>query len=289
MGTLRVIDGGMFTTIQDMGRIGFRNIGVPNSGAMDPRSARWANKLVNNPEDTPVLEMTIKGGKYQFDKPAIIALTGAEMHATVNDFEAPLNESLMVNSGDELELGFTHRGCRTYLAIRGTLQLDKMMNSYSTLVSAGFGGLEGRPLKAGDTLSWGDKGNAFILKKMPDNEIPYFSSKVTVEVMPGSEWNWLTSEEQEQFLNQKWEVSPNSNRMGIRIQGTPLQVPGRQMISSPVIPGIIQLPAGGNPIILMNDGQTIGGYPRIAKVADRDLWRLGQLKPGDSVRFNWHE
>lgn len=287
MGTMRVLDGGMFTTVQDKGRYGFREFGVPVSGAMDRHSAEWANKLVGNPQEAPVLEMTMKGGRYRFESDGYIAISGAEMEPKINNRPIPIHQGIVVRAGDVLKFGVARRGCRAYLAIRGEWILNKIMGSYSTLTQAKLGGIEGRSLRANDLIQWKDWDVMPTLPRMPDAERPYFSSKLTVPIMPAREWEWLKNEEKEKLLNSVFTVSAQSNRMGIRLEGTHIAMPKRQMVSSPVTPGIIQLPEHGLPIILMNDGQTIGGYPRIAKVHDRDLWRLGQLKPGDLLRFSY--
>lgn len=285
MNRLIVIDGGLFTTVQDYGRPGFRKYGVPVSGVMDRNSFDLANRLVGNPKGTPVLECTLKGGKYSFETRSLIAITGASMTPRINGDEVFQNCSLIVNPGDELELGFASRGCRTYLALKGNLNLPKIMDSFSTYTLGKFGGFAGRVLKTEDELEWNQPEEELNPREASKEEIPYFSSKVTVRIMKGPEWDWLSVTVQQEFLDVKYQVSSQSNRMGIRLEGSSLESPERQMISSPVVPGIIQLPPNGNPIILMQDGQTIGGYPRIAKVLDEDLWRLGQVKAGDTLSF----
>ncbi len=280
-----MIDGGLFTTIQDAGRHGFRKFGVPVSGAMDIKSYKLANQLVGNPEDSPALECTMKGGKYRFVSKTVIAITGALMKPKINGKEVAQNQTLIIEAGDELELGFSCRGCRCYIGIKGVLQIEKVMNSYSTYTTGKFGGFEGRVLQEGDVLEWKNNGEEFEHKEIPKDQIPYFSSKVTVRITKGIEWDWLSEATQQEILATQFDVSSKSNRMGIRLEGASLMVPAKEMISSSVVPGIIQLPKSGNPIILMQDGQTIGGYPRIAKVLDEDLWRLGQVKAGDKVSF----
>ncbi len=287
MGRLTVNDGGLFTTIQDSGRPGYRKFGVPVSGAMDSKSFRLANWLVGNPENYPILECTMRGGKYRFMDEAIIAITGALMNPKIDGKEIDQNQSLKVNEGEELELGFSVRGCRSYIAIKGLLVTKKAMDSYSTYTVGKFGGFYGRTLKPGDLIEWDKTKLDDLIQKAPDDQITYFSSKAKVRVMKGVDWNWLSKELQNRFSGTQFEVSNTSNRMGIRLEGHSLKVPECEMISGPVLPGIIQLPPNGNPIILMQDGQTIGGYPRIAKVLDEDLWRLGQVKPGDTVSFSF--
>lgn len=285
MSELKVIDGGLFTTIQDYGRHRFRKYGVPVSGVMDVKSFDLANKLVGNPKGSPVLECTLKGGNYLFESSSVIAVTGAVMKPKINGKEVLQNRSFLVDSGDELELGFASRGCRTYLALKGQLKLEKVMGSFSTYTIGNFGGLHGNVLKAGDELEWSQTESEFNLMEASKEDIPYFSSKVKVRIMKGPEWDWFPKPVQQEFLTSQFEISTQSNRMGLRLEGDTLKVIEKEMISSPVIPGIIQLPSSGKPIVLMQDGQTIGGYPRIAKVLDEDLWRLGQVKAGDKVGF----
>lgn len=284
-GSLKVIDGGLFTTIQDAGRVGYRKYGVPVSGVMDERAYKLANWLVGNEETAPVLEMTLKGGSYRFNTKAIIALTGAEINPKINGREIPMNSSMQIEAGEILSLEYAEKGCRAYLGIRGKLEIESILSSYSTFVTGSFGGFEGRKLMKGDELFWLDDEREFMAKKAPVKQIPYYSSKVTFEVIESREWEWLSASAKELFLNIAFEVSPQSNRMGIRLKGEKIEAEKTSMKSSPVLPGIIQLPENGQPIILMNDGQAVGGYPRMAKIQDTDLWRVGQVKPGDIVRF----
>lgn len=283
MSKLTVIHPGIFTTIQDSGRFGFGKYGVPVSGAMDIESFKLANQLVGNPHHYPVLECTLQGGAYRFGSDTMIAITGAEMSPAINGKPIEVNCAHRVSKGDELILGFAEKGCRSYLAIHGLLQADRVMDSYSTYTLAGFGGYAGRALKKNDILTWEPTATVEfrteILKTIDLDKV--HSVKVTL----GTEWKWLDKEVQEQFFDSNFKVMNQSNRMGIRLDGHALKSPDQQMISSPVIPGIIQLPENGKPIILMKDGQTIGGYPRIAKVVDDDLWKLAQLKPGNSLSF----
>lgn len=279
---LEVIEGGMFTTVQDSGRPGYRKYGVPVSGAMDGLSYRRANQLVGNPEHYPVLELTLKGGEYRFGEAAIIALTGAAMPLFLNGQKVHPNKAIEVRGGDVLKVGYAAEGCRAYLSVQGKLEIHPVMGSYSTYPTGKFGGYEGRSLKAGDVLRWmAEKRVEYerVLKPVVLQDIH------RVQVVPGPEWDWLSEETQECFLSLEFIVSSQSNRMGICLERTPLEIGRRQMKSSPVLPGIIQLPPGGEPIILMQDGQTVGGYPRIAKVLDNELWKVAQLKPGDQLRF----
>lgn len=286
MNKLQVLDGGLFTTVQDNGREGYRKFGVPVSGVMDVQSYKRANKLVSNKKETPVLELTLKGGRYKFGSDSIIAITGALMGPKLNGEEVEMNTSLKVKKGDVLEMGFAQKGCRAYLAIEGDWDIKEVMGSSSTYVSGKFGGLNGKKLEAGDEIPWKKSDTEFLKQSLSKEETPYYSSKITVEFIVGPEWEWLSQEDQQRFLNTSFKVSSKSNRMGIRLETEePIITSKTGMKSSGVIPGIIQLPPSGNPIILMQDGQTVGGYPRIGKILDFYLGRIAQLPPNGTVRF----
>ncbi|WP_421775286.1 biotin-dependent carboxyltransferase family protein [Gracilimonas sp.] len=286
MANLVVMDGGLFTTIQDAGRFGYRQYGIPISGVMDDYAYRLANQLVGNASDMPILEMTLNGGRYRFNTDSIIAITGADMHPRINDEDASLNTPLKIESGDIISFDYCQKGCRSYLAIQGQLDIRKVLGSRSTYVTGSLGGFEGRVLKKGDVLSWIEKKGGYTPEKVSEERFPYYSSKVELRVIEGPEWSWLSQNQKEQFLNTEFDVSPDSNRMGIRLKGNSIQPIGRHMVSGPVIPGMIQLPENGRPIIIMKDGQAVGGYPRIAKIADADLWRAGQLWSGVQLTFS---
>jgi antagonist of KipI len=286
-GSLEVKDGGLLTTVQDAGRVGYRKYGVPVCGVMDDHAYRIVNWLVGNPEDSPVLEMTLKGGSYQFNSGAIIALSGGEAKITLNAETVKTNTTIHVKAEDIIQVGQVEKGFRIYLAVRGEWDLKKVMGSYSTYLPAEFGGVEGSKIKKGDVLKWSTDKSVSEIKAAPKKIIPHFSSKLRIRFIEGSEWDWLSEEQKEQFLNDGFEVSSKSNRMGIRLEPKiPIKLKKGEMKSAPVIPGIVQLPASGKPIVLMNDAQMVGGYPRIAKVADADLWRLGQARSGILIKFS---
>ncbi len=286
MGKLTVLDSGLMSTVQDKGRIGFRKFGVPVSGVMDESSFSLANELVGNPKEAPVIEMALKGGSYRFESDSIIAITGAQMKPMINKKGVKLNSGIKVKAGEVLEFGYAEKGCRCYLSIRGKWQIKKVMGSCSTYVTGKFGGFEGRSLLKGDEIYWEERDTDFKLFSAPNEKIPYFSSKLSVDFVPGPEWDWISKKEQHKFLNTEFKISSKSNRMGIRLESdSKIENPKREMISSGVIPGIIQLPPNGRPIILMRDGQTVGGYPRIGKVLDIHLDRLAQLPINGILRF----
>ena len=284
MGRLKVLEPGFYTTVQDLGRFGSRKYGVPISGAMDSKSLEEANLLVGNKPEAPVLECTFDGGNYAFESPATIAITGADSDVQINGRLSNRFKKLQVSKGDLLKIGHPKRGVRTYIAIQGDWNVPKVMDSYSTYVPGAFGGLKGRPLQSNDILEWKPlESNKSV--SIPEVQIPYFSSKLLLDVIPGPEWNLLNEEQKQQILDAEFSVESTSNRMAIRFSGAQINANIADMKSSAVAPGIIQLPPSGVPILLMKDAQTIGGYPRILHVANYQLWRVGQLGPGNTVRF----
>ncbi|MBD3615117.1 MAG: biotin-dependent carboxyltransferase family protein [Gracilimonas sp.] len=286
-GKLEVLDGGLITTVQDKGRFGYRNFGIPVSGVMDEHAYQLANRLVANPKDAPVLEFTVQGGTFRFHTQAVIGITGAEADIFVNDHASQTNRTIAVNVGDIVKISRVKAGCRIYMAIAGEWEIEKIMDSYSTCMPAGFGGFKGRKLKKGDVIFWKLSSEEIKTREVPKEFIPHYSTRQKIRIIAGPEWDWLTENQQLFFLETGFKISTQSNRMGIRLESeAKIQTEKREMKSAPVVPGIIQLPQDGNPIILMKDAQSVGGYPRIAKVIDADLWRLGQIWSGNEISFN---
>jgi biotin-dependent carboxylase-like uncharacterized protein len=212
------------------------------------------------------------------------------MNPRLDSNELKMNTSIQVKKNSILEIDYAKKGMRAYLAIKGKWDIKKVMGSYSTCVQGKFGGLNGRKLKKGDKIFWDDESSEHINKSVSKAKIPYYSSKITVKFIPGPEWDWLSDKEQKKFLSTSFKVNSKSNRMGIRLDSdTPIEVLSNDMLSSGVIPGIIQLPPSGKPIILMKDAQTIGGYPRVGKVLDVHLNRLAQIPTNGIIRFKKSE
>ncbi|MDR9416217.1 MAG: biotin-dependent carboxyltransferase family protein [Gracilimonas sp.] len=290
MAAVEVINSGYYTTIQDAGRVGYRKFGVPVNGAMDSYAQKLANWLVSKPSGAPVLEMTLEGGSYKFKDSAIVGIAGGRASMKINGINCKRYKTLKVNSGDTINIGKVTSGFRVYMAIMGEWNLEKVMGSYSTNVQAKFGGVKGRALQKGDIIEWENSQENWELREIRNEIRPYFSTNNHIRIIKGPEWDWLKNSEKEFFQNTTFSVSSESNRMGIRLsnKNKPDGLAGsinREMKSAPVLTGIIQLPQNGQPIILMNDAQSVGGYPRIAKVVDADLWRLGQLNPASQISF----
>jgi len=284
---MQIIKSGLLTTIQDNGRFGYRHLGIPQSGVVDSRAQSHANWLVGNPPDAPVLECSFYGAVFRFEQPQIIALTGADMNAQLNDRPCEMYRSIEVQSGNTLTLAYARTGTRSYVAVQGLPDIEQLMGSYSTYVSGGFGGFRGRALQLGDTLTWKNERPKNPNRILAEYLRPHFSIKKNIiRIVRGPEWKHLSTASQKAFEKATYEVHINSNRMGIRLLGKPLKLKEKfSMISSATLPGTMQLPANGQPIVLMQDGQTTGGYARIGKVVEADLGRLAQIEPKGSLHF----
>ncbi len=273
--SLEILKAGLMTSIQDLGRKGLGYYAIPHSGAMDTNAAKIALLLLNLTEDSPLIECTSIAPQIRFNAPTQIALTGADFQWTINSEKVGLNTLLNIQKGDMLKGKFAKKGLRGYIAIKDKLQLEKVYNSYSTYINAHIGGLEGRLLKKGDVLQWQPTPN-FAL------------DKTIIPIHKGPEFDYLTEVSKQILTSNPYKVSADSNRMGIRLQGTKLEGKSYQLEHSlPVLLGFIQLPPSGLPIVILQDGQTSGGYPRIAYVRERDLGRLNQVRLGGSFWFEW--
>lgn len=276
-----VKSGGLLTTIQDLGRSGFRKFGVPVSGVLDLPSAILANELAGNEPNQPLLELTQTGPKLQFKTYGALAITGADMSPTLNGIPITNNETIFFSSQDLLAFGPLRNGLRTYVAFAGELQSEQLFSSASTHVGNQWGGLRGKPLHAGDQLLFRPPVSKIRLRK---TERVLTNSKV-IRVMPSMEFEGLDGLDKERLFVCEWTISSESNRTGIRLKGEPLKSKLPEMISSPTDIGIMQLPPSGEPIILMNDSSSIGGYPRICAVIQEDIPLLVQKPPGMSIQF----
>jgi antagonist of KipI len=277
---------GLLTTVQDLGREGFGPIGVSPSGAADPNSLRLGNRLVGNGESAAGLEMTLLGGTFLFLQGAILALTGSDFGATLDGAAVALGTSFAVAPRQTLRLGPTRSGARCYLSVRGGIAVPPFLRSASTHILSGLGGFDGRPLRKGDVLRIGSTTNLFRKRTIAPQILERFSSRKVLRVTPGPQVDWFSESSLHSFYDGTYRVGEQSNRMGLRLEGTP--VAPRQtaeMITEGVSLGAVQVPAGGLPIILFVDQQTTGGYPKIANVISADLHRVGQLRPRDQIRF----
>ncbi len=284
--TLTFLKPGLQTTLQDNGRAGLQHLGVPVGGTLDSTSAKMANQLVGNEEDVPVLEITMTGPEILFDWDALIAISGALFELFCDDELIENNTAVYIKSGSVLKFGKLKSGCRAYLAIAGEWKAKKWKGSVSPLLQAADATPDsiiqkGTKLKIhssflNKTGSWDENKHTTILSQM-----------VRLRVTPGPEFENISREAIAKFFGQGHKISQDANRMGYRLT-TDLtsKQESTEMISSGIIPGTIQITGSGQPIILLKDAQTTGGYPRIANIINEDLDQLAQLKPGDEIWFS---
>ena len=286
MKTIHVQSPGLLTTVQDLGRAGFGPAGVSPCGAADPVALRLGNRLVANEENAAALEMTLIGGTFFFPEGAIVALTGSDFGAALDDVAVELCTSIEVRPGQALSLGPTRSGARCYLSVQGGIAVQPFLGSASTHVLVGLGGFEGRALRKGDVLQIGSARGAFRKRTIAPHAVESLSRRSVLRFTPGPQADWFPESSLRAFPKATYRVGEQSNRMGLRLEG-PLvpQIPGREMITEGVSLGAIQVPPGGAPIILFVDQQTTGGYPKIGNVICADLHRVGQLRPRDEIRF----
>lgn len=285
---LDVLSPGLFTTLQDLGRFGFEDVGVPPSGAMDEMSFAIANALVGNPSEAGSLEFTLTGATLLLrgDSPCDFAVTG-DMALTVDNQPISTYQLHRLFPGQTLKIIRALSGARGYLAVAGGFNVKPMMGSVSTLMRAGLGGFNGRQLLKGDMLPLtGSPLPPFDVNTQPVQRILPQQERRPIRVILGPQDDNFDSQTICAFLNNRYRVSEQSDRMGFRLSGNPLtHTKGFNIVSDAIARGSIQIPGNGQPIIAMNDRQTTGGYPKIATVIRADLARLGQLKPGDSLSF----
>jgi antagonist of KipI len=286
---LRVLIPGPLTSIQDLGRPGFGRYGVPPAGAADPLSLRIANLLIGNDPGEGALEITFTGLRIKALARIAISVTGADMRPTIDNEPRKMWASHEMAPGQVLSMRPAANGCRAYLAIGGGAAVPRVMESKSTYLSSGFGGVEGRPLKTEDVIFCHDPQSHLHTtgRILPAALIPRFSNSWVLRVFPGPEAHHFSEKTRADFLAGSYAVSPYSDRTGIRLIGPAIQrLEGltESIISEGVVAGAIQVPGDGQPIILLNETVT-GGYRKIATVITVDLPLLGQMKPGDRVSF----
>lgn len=282
---IHCLKSGLLTLVQDMGRSGHQAFGLPVGGALDRSAARQANYLVGQTEDVPVLEITLQGPEIRFEGDLQIAITGADLSATIDGRPAARYQTINVLEGQILSFGRARSGCRAYLAIRGDWQVRKWLGSAGGLQLGKAYWPPGSRLEKGMELSILPK-PTLETRWISLKERPYHAHQITVRVAPGPEYSWFSEAAVRYFKTHAFTVGPDSNRMGYRLRE---QLPDfkidRELISSGIVPGTVQVLPSGSPVILLADAQTSGGYPRIANVLSRDLDDLAQLLPGDKVRF----
>jgi len=282
-----VLEGGMLTTVQDLGRYGYERFGIPVTGAMDPFALRAANTLVGNPWDKAGLEITLTGPTLRATEDCLVAVTGADLTPCVKGREIPLWMAVFVRRGWIIDFAGQRTGCRAYLAVAGGgIDVPLVMGSRSTYLRGGFGGFEGRALRQGDLLAvgptWLDL-SALAGRSIGADFLPPYSEEPQVEVILGPQDDYFTEEGLAAFLSGQYKVSSTADRMGYRLQGPPIaHRETADIISDGIALGAVQVPADEQPIVMMADRQTTGGYPKIATVVSADIPLLAQCLPGKS-------
>ncbi len=279
---LKILKAGMLSSVQDLGRDGYRQLGVSQSGAFDAPALRIGNLLVGNDENAAGIEITLGQFSVEFSKKGWIALTGAGSHATLDGESVWTGWCYPVKAGQVLTLKTPIRGMRSYLSVAGGIDVPLVLDSRSTDLKAGFGGFNGRALKDGDVLKAGKA--AHPPQKSIGVKQLLFGNRI--RAIEGPEFHEFSEDARESFWRTAWQLSPQSNRMGYRLHGHELKRDTqREMLSHGLVPGVVQVPHGGQPIVLMADAQTTGGYPRIACVIEADLYNLAQIRLGMPVHF----
>ena len=285
--SITVLNPGLLTTVQDQGRIGYQQFGVSVSGVMDPRSASLANILVGNDEKEAVLECTMMGPHLQFNQANCIAITGGDLMPTLDGKPIPNYTAVKVEAGQVLKFTMPKTGCRAFIAFAGGLDIPEVMGSRSTYMKAKIGGLEGRKLAKDDVIGFrAPKAELknMNFRSMASEFVP--RKEYTVRVVLGPQDDYFTDAGIQTFLSEVYSVTAEFDRMGCRLEGAVIQhKEGGDIISDGIAFGAIQVPSSGQPIIMLGDRQTTGGYTKIANVISADFRILAQLKQGDKVRF----
>jgi len=286
MSTLVVEQSGLQTSVQDLGREGYGPMGVSPSGAADPVSLRLANLLVGNPADAAGLELTLLGGSYLFPEGGVVALVGADFGATLNGRPLEMGTPHAVLPGGRMSLGRTRGGARCYLSVAGGVRVAPVLGSASTHLLSGLGGFKGKALQKGDVLEIGAPTKRLQRRKLGAKARDAFLPRKTLRVTEGPQFDWFLDAAQGALLQSAFQVTEESDRMGLRLQGPALAMRSeREMISEGVSLGAVQVTTAGQAILLFVEQQTAGGYPKIANVIGADLYCIGQLRPRDEIRF----
>ncbi|MFD1385620.1 biotin-dependent carboxyltransferase family protein [Oceanobacillus oncorhynchi subsp. oncorhynchi] len=285
---LEVMKPGLSTSIQDTGRVGYQKYGIPTAGAMDTFAHRIANLLVGNPEEAATLEIMLMGPRLKFLQDAVIAVGGADLSAAVDGEPVCPWKSFRVYAGQMLSFGKPIHGTYAYLAVSGGFYAETVMGSKSTYAQANLGGVEGRILQKGDRLSAEDRKPKSVRagRYLKKTDIPNYEQHRPIRVIAGPDITAFSDATYQQFFQESYRITEQSNRMGYRLEGKALShVDKADILSDAVLPGTIQVPANGQPIVLLADRQTTGGYARIATVITADIPQLVQKKIGTEVRF----
>ena len=281
---IEIIQGGIQTSLQDDGRPGHRGRGIPGGGAADKLSFALANWLAGNKWNSPALESTLGGLHLKVHKKVLVGLAGAQMWAQVNGQNVANFTAFPMKAGDILTLSFPRQGCRAYVAVSGGLEGDQFLGSQATYIPAALGGIGGRAVKAGDRFLVKDADRA--RRQIPTGYVPHISNHAVLRARPGPEFYDLTLASQRHLFVSPFHSTDQTDRMGSRLRGDRIMLSHeRSMISGPMLPGTLQVPPEGGPILALVDGHCTGGYPRALQVIRADHWQMGQIGPQMQVSF----
>ncbi|WP_286238147.1 biotin-dependent carboxyltransferase family protein [Neptuniibacter halophilus] len=284
MSGFKVLQPGLLTLIQDAGRYGHHRIGLTTGGPLDAEAFKWANRLVDNPLHSTALEISIGGLVLESQVNTCLVLTGAEMPLKINGVEQDRWHAHQVREGDRIEVGFSSSGARAYLAVSGGFHVEHMFSSSATVTREALGGLSGEKLQQGDYLSCAEitERKAF---RLAEQHRPTYSDDISLRVITGYQQQAFSDLDKRRFFSSEYEVTDRADRMGYRLSGPEVNASVDGILSEGICHGAIQIPADGQPIVLLNDRQTIGGYPKIGSMIAQDTARMAQRLPGAKVSF----
>ncbi|MEH6569350.1 MAG: biotin-dependent carboxyltransferase family protein [Halioglobus sp.] len=275
---------GILSLIQDAGRFGQHKIGLTTGGPLDPEAFNWCNRLLQNTANSSALEVSFGGLHLQANVDTFICVTGADMPLRINHREQALWCVHRVQAGDEIELAYAQSGCRSYFGVADGFNITPSFGSSATVMREKLGGLHGDKIHSGDTLPCAPVINRSALH-LPKAIQPKYHNGITVRVIPGYQDHQFNRLQQRRFFGSQYTVSDRCDRMGYRLEGPAIECEVEGILSEGICQGAIQIPADGQPIVLLNDRQTIGGYPKIGSALSLDVASLAQLTPGATVYF----
>ena len=282
---IKILDPGPQTTVQDLGRTGQMRYGIPPSGPVDRSAFLLANRLVGNPDTAAALECTLLGPRFDMTAAGAIAVTGADMPVSVNGRDAAGWTTIALKPGDVVKLGAARSGVRAYIGVAGGIDVPLALGSRATYLRGRVGGLEGRALRKGDELAVFACGPV-TMRRVAPQAIPDYTGEPTVRAILGPQDDRFTTAGIRALFDGRYEVLPQSDRMGSRLRGPRIEhARGHDIVSDGIALGSIQVPGDGQPIVLLVDRQSTGGYTKMATICSSDIWRVGQARPGQSIRF----
>lgn len=284
MSSYTVLAPGVLSLLQDLGRFGQAALGLTTGGPMDTQSAYWANRLLSNPQGSTLIECSVGGLQLKANGSSYIAVTGANAALTINGKAAQAWTTHKVSNGDVIELAMASQGLRCYLAVAGGFDVKPQFGSTSTVLREGVGGLNGNKLQAGDSLPVAQVTSLPRLQ-LPVQYRPQFNRILTLRLIEGYQAASFASTERQRFYLNSYQVTPQADRMGYKLKGSAIRCQQSQLLSEGICYGAVQIPPDGQPIVLLNDRQTLGGYPKIGSVLSLDCALLSQAGAGVEVYF----